>query len=148
MLAQSEMSHYCASKFAVRGFTEALRVEKSDAGHPVRVTCVHPAAIKTAIASNAIVRAQEVGVEPTAADEARRRVYDDRLLRMSPDRAAEIILKAVARDKPRVLVGSDAKSVDLGVRAFPATYPRVGAAVMKLILATGRRKPVSRSAAR
>ncbi|HUR85947.1 MAG TPA: SDR family NAD(P)-dependent oxidoreductase [Solirubrobacteraceae bacterium] len=147
-MAQSEMSHYCASKFAVRGFTETLRAEMTDARHPVSVTCVHPGGVRTEIATNALELMREGGLPITAADEARRRVYNEKLLRMSPDRAADIILEAVARDRPRVLVGSDAKGVDLGVRAFPALYPRVAATVMKVILATGRRRARRPMAAR
>ncbi len=44
---------YNSAKFAVRGFTEALRQEMVIAGHPVGVTTVHPGGIKTAIARNA-----------------------------------------------------------------------------------------------
>jgi NAD(P)-dependent dehydrogenase (short-subunit alcohol dehydrogenase family) len=124
-LAQQEMSHYVTSKFAVRGFTETLRVEMLNAGHRVGVTVVHPGGIKTSIADNALEDARALGQPITEADEARRRMYNDKLLRMDPADAAEIIIKGVEAGKPRVRVGNDAKAVDLVVRAFPSLYPRL-----------------------
>jgi len=131
-MAQGLLSHYCTSKFAVRGFTEALRIEMLEAGHPVGVTCVHPGGIKTSIASNALARARAAGLPVTEADEARQRTYNEKLLRMDPGLAAEVILRGVARGKARVLVGNDAKAVDVIVRVFPALYQH-------LVVALGRR---------
>ena len=131
-MAQGQLSHYCASKFAVRGFTEALRIEMLAAGHPVRVTCVHPGGIKTNIATNALARARAAGLPVTAADEARQRTYNEKLLRMDAGVAATTILRGVERDSPRVLVGNDARAVDVIVRAFPALYQRA-------VVALGRR---------
>jgi NAD(P)-dependent dehydrogenase (short-subunit alcohol dehydrogenase family) len=130
-LAQPSMSHYCTTKFAVRGFTETLRAEMLEAGHPVRVTVVHPGGVKTRIASNAMESARALGLPVTAADEARRKLYEDKLLKMPPETAARIILDGVERDRPRVLVGNDAKAVDLLVRALPARYVQVSAALAK-----------------
>ncbi|MBA2348225.1 MAG: SDR family NAD(P)-dependent oxidoreductase [Solirubrobacterales bacterium] len=124
-LAQKEMSHYCTTKFAVRGFTESLRAEMQDAGRRVGVTVVHPGGIKTNIATAALEEARASGLEITPADEARQRHYNEKLLKMDPTRAAEIIVTGVEADKPRVLVGSDAKAIDLLVRLLPARYPAV-----------------------
>jgi NAD(P)-dependent dehydrogenase (short-subunit alcohol dehydrogenase family) len=120
--AQSDMSHYCASKFAVRGFNECLRMELLEAKLPVRLTSVHPGGVKTAIASSALERARALGLPVTAKDEARSKTYDEKLLRMSPPRAAEIILKGVARNRGRVLVGNDARIMDAFVRLSPVGY--------------------------
>jgi NAD(P)-dependent dehydrogenase (short-subunit alcohol dehydrogenase family) len=128
-LAQDEMSHYCTTKFAVRGFTETLRTEMLVAGHPVGVTVVHPGGIKTNIASAALEAARASGQEVTEAHEERRRFYEEKLLKMDPAKAADIIIGAVEADKPRVLVGSDAKAVDVLVRLLPARYPKVFLAV-------------------
>jgi NAD(P)-dependent dehydrogenase (short-subunit alcohol dehydrogenase family) len=133
-LAQPEMSHYVTSKFAVRGFTETLRAEMLAGGHPVRVSCVHPGGIRTNIATNAVDVGRDLGLEPTAADEARRRLYNERILRMTPEKAAQIILDGVSKDRPRILVGSDAKAIDLLVRALPATSLRVAGAAMRRML--------------
>ena len=48
LISMPGQSAYNATKYAVRGFTEALREEMLVAGHPVGVTCVHPGGIKTA----------------------------------------------------------------------------------------------------
>lgn len=123
--AQNEMTHYCTTKFAVRGFTETLRMEMLAEGRPVRVTSVHPGGIKTAIATSAVESARALGMEVTAEHERRRDVYNTKLLRMPPAKAAEIILKAVARDRGRVLVGNDARFIDTIVRHAPVGYQRL-----------------------
>ena len=124
IMAQPEMTHYCTSKFAVRGFTESLRMEMEAAGHPVGVTSVHPGGIKTNIATAALAAARELGMEVTAEHEKRQQTYNEKLLKMSPDKAAQIILDGVKAKRPRVMVGSDAKVVDLFVRALPARYAK------------------------
>jgi NAD(P)-dependent dehydrogenase (short-subunit alcohol dehydrogenase family) len=133
-LAQDEMSHYCTSKFAVRGFTETLRIEMLQAGHRVGVTVVHPGGIKTNIATAALDAARSFGLEVTAEHEERRRMYNEKLLKMDPADAAEIIIKGVEADKPRVLVGNDAKAVDLLVRLFPARYPKLSLALQRRLV--------------
>jgi NAD(P)-dependent dehydrogenase (short-subunit alcohol dehydrogenase family) len=124
-MAQDELSAYCATKFGVRGFTEALRIEMLRDRLPVKVTVVHPGGVKTNIATAGLQHAEELGYD--VSDHERRRVqaYNDKLLRMPPAQAARIIVDGVERDKPRVLVGNDAKLVDLIVRTFPVSYTRV-----------------------
>src|SRR5688572_5756566 len=94
-------SLYNATKYAVRGFTEALREEMLMHQHPVGVTSVHPGGIKTAIARNARATG-EVDQAATAA------LFDKKLARMTPERAAQIIVRAVLKDQARCLVGLDA----------------------------------------
>ena len=125
IMAQPDMSHYCISKFGVRGFTESLRCELERDGHPVKTTVVHPGGIKTNIANAALESARSLGLPVTAADEARHRTYNDKLLKMDPARAARIVVDAVAAGRPRVLVGKDAKLMDALVRLVPALYPRL-----------------------
>ena len=120
--AQANLSHYCASKFAVRGFTESLRAEMLDAGLSVRVTCVCPGGVKTGIARNALARARAAGLAVTEVEERRQKLYDEKLLRMDPDEAARIILCGVEQDRGRVLVGNDAKLLDVLVRLLPSRY--------------------------
>ena len=120
-------SAYNSAKFAVRGFTEALRQEMIAAKHPVKVTCVHPGGIQTAIARNA-----------TAAeglDSAALAQRFDKLARTSPERAAQIILDGVRKNRARVLVGADAKVLDIVVRATGSGYQRIFGAL------TGRLMP-------
>ena len=118
ILAVPGQAAYNSAKFAVRGFTEALRQEMLQAGHPVAVTTVHPGGIKTAIARNA-----------TAADghdaNELAELFDKKLARTSPQRAARIILEAVRKKKARVLVGADAKILDAIVRLTGSGYQRL-----------------------
>jgi NADP-dependent 3-hydroxy acid dehydrogenase YdfG len=114
---------YNAAKFAVRGFTEALRQEMVAAGHPVAVTTVHPGGIKTAIARNATT-AEGLDQAELA------KLFDKRLARTTPHRAAEIILEAVRKKKARVLVGGDAKVLDILVRLTGSGYQQLFGPVM------------------
>jgi len=97
-------SIYNATKYAVRGMTEALREEMLVAGHPVGVTAVHPGGIKTAIARNSRVSAKED--KQATAD-----LFDKKLAKMSPEKAAEIIVNGILKNKARVLVGLDAHAL-------------------------------------
>lgn len=108
---------YTSAKFAVRGFTEALRQEMAIAGHPVAVTVVHPGYVKTAIATNA-------GHVEGLDKEAGVRVFN-KVAITSAERAARIILKAVRRKKGRVVVGPDAMAYALLVRLAPTGYQRI-----------------------
>ncbi|CPY02076.1 Probable short-chain dehydrogenase/reductase [Mycobacteroides abscessus] len=107
-------SAYNAAKFAVRGFTESLRQEMIIAKKPVAVTCVHPGGIKTNVARNATMAE---GYDP--AEFAK---LFEMLAHTSPQAAARIILTAVRKKKPRVLVGPDAKAIDILVRLTGARY--------------------------
>lgn len=122
LLGLAGQSAYSASKFAIRGLTESLRQEMLAARHPVNVTCVHPSSVKTSIARNASVAD---GEDPTAVAA----LYDDKLARIPSDRAAQIILRGVARDRARVLIGADAYALDILVRLVGPAYQRVAAVV-------------------
>ncbi|HEY7049342.1 MAG TPA: SDR family NAD(P)-dependent oxidoreductase [Jatrophihabitantaceae bacterium] len=111
---------YNSAKFAVRGFTEALRQEMLVAGHPVRVVCVHPGGIKTAIARNA-------GAVPGRDAVALGVFFDERLAKTSAERAARTILDGAERGRARVLVGADARVLDLLIRVGGSAYQRFGA---------------------
>jgi short-subunit dehydrogenase len=106
---------YSASKFAVRGFSEALRHEL--AGGNVGVSTVHPGGVATRIALDA-----RVSGTPDPAEIARRKAKFAKLLRMPPDQAGEIIVGGVARRQARILVGSDAKLASLIARLLPVSY--------------------------
>ena len=116
---------YVTSKFAVRGFTESLALELAAAGAPVKATVVHPGGVKTNIARAALARAERLGRPVTEEDRARERFYSETLLRMPPSKAARIIVDGVEADRPRVLVGTDARVLDVLVRAFPARWPAI-----------------------
>jgi NADP-dependent 3-hydroxy acid dehydrogenase YdfG len=118
-------SMYNASKYAVRGFTEALREEMLVAGHPVGVTAVHPGGIKTAIARNGRYSTREDAVGSAS-------IFDERMARMPPERAAEIIVtKGVLGGRARVLVGVDAHALHHFARLTGSRYQDVVATVAK-----------------
>jgi NAD(P)-dependent dehydrogenase (short-subunit alcohol dehydrogenase family) len=124
LLAAPSQGAYNAAKFAVRGFTEALRQEMLVAGHPVRVICVHPGGVKTPIARNA-------GAAEGRDAAALSAFFDQRVARTSPERAARTIMRAAERGRARVLVGPDAHVLDILVRLAGPAYQRVGAALAK-----------------
>lgn len=130
--AQGGLSAYCAAKFGVRGFTEALRVELLRDRHPVKVTCVHPGGVRTDIANNALAYAERHDWPVTDVDRARVRFYNEKLLRMDPARAATAIIDGVVKGRPRVRVGNDAVLLDLLVRLAPSGYPRVESMLERL----------------
>ena len=109
---------YNAAKFAVRGFTEALRQEMALAGHPVKVSCVHPGGIKTAIARNATA-AEGLDAEELA------KTFDKKLASTTPEKAAKVILDGVRKNKARILIGNDAKMFEIAIRALGANYQSV-----------------------
>jgi short-subunit dehydrogenase len=121
LLAVPGFTAYNSAKFAVRGFTEALRQEMLVARHPVKVTCVHPGGIKTAIARNASF------AEGLDQDELAK-FFDKRLASTSAPKAARVILDGVRKNKARVLVGTDAKALDLLARVTGSGYQRLVAA--------------------
>ena len=131
LMSMPGQAAYNSAKFAVRGFTEALRQELVLNRDPVKVTSVHAGGIKTAIARNGLTAE---GVDP----EAQYKFFDKRLASTTPQRAAEIILEAVRKNKARVLVGQDAVVLDLIVRITGSGYQRLFAPVL------GRMKPPSR----
>src|SRR3989454_10852952 len=115
LIAPPGQPAYSASKFAVRGVTECLRHELE--GTPVRVACVHPGGIRTAIARRARIGA---GVTRTLGEEDVARF--ERLFRTSPEKAASRILRGVERSEPRILIGPDAYQIDILQRLRPGTY--------------------------
>ncbi len=134
LVAMPGQSMYNAAKFAVRGMTEALREEMLIAGHPVGVTCVHPGGIKTAIARNARVSAVE-DKDETA------KLFDEKLAKMTPERAAEIIVRGILGNKARVLVGLDAHALHTLAKITGARYQDLVALGSKKLLPP-KAKPV------
>jgi NAD(P)-dependent dehydrogenase (short-subunit alcohol dehydrogenase family) len=115
LVAPPGQTAYCASKFAVRGFSLSLSHEL--AGSRVGVTTVHPGGVATRIAIDARLTGSA-----TAAEITKRQERFARLLRMPPAEAGEIIVRGVERRKARILVGSDAKLGALIERVFPVSY--------------------------
>ena len=127
LVSMPGQSAYNATKYAVRGLTEALREEMLVAGHRVGVTAVHPGGIKTAIARNARYSAQEDG-------EASARLFDKKLAKMTPERAAEIIVKGILTNKARVLVGLDAHALHHLAKLTGSRYQDIVASASKKVV--------------
>ena len=129
LMGMPGQSAYNASKFGVRGFTEALRIEMLIAGHPVQVSCVHPGGIKTAIARNArTTRSHDA--------ESVAQLFDKKLARTTADKAAQVIVGGVLKNKPRIVVGGDAKLLDAYVRLAGPRYQGAVARVSSKVMPT------------
>jgi NADP-dependent 3-hydroxy acid dehydrogenase YdfG len=117
LLGMPYQSAYCASKFAVRGFTDALRQELRGTG--VRAVTVHPGGITTSIARNARIRTDPEGLGRTKEQMA---AQFEAATMTSPDKAAAVIHRGVERGKARILVGPDAYLFDALSRLAPTHY--------------------------
>ena len=121
---------YNSTKYAVRGMSEALREEMLVAGHPVGVTVVHPGGIKTAIVRNA-------RVAHTQDKQATAEWFEKKLARTTPERAAEVIVRAVLRNQARCLVGADAHALHHLAKLTGARYQDIVARVSKRMAPPG-----------
>ena len=118
IIAPPGQTAYAAAKFAVRGFSEALRHELALAASPVRLSVVHPGGVATNIARNS-----RTGSGMT--DNARRAQSIERfdaVAKTTPKDAALRIIKGIEKNQPRILIGNDARMMDLVQRFCPATY--------------------------
>ncbi|MBV8631977.1 MAG: SDR family NAD(P)-dependent oxidoreductase [Silvibacterium sp.] len=115
IIAPPGQAAYAASKFAVRGFSEALRHELK--GSNVSVTVVHPGGVATSIADKA-------RIAPTISSEEieEMRAWSRRALRLQPQAAGEAIVRGIERRANRVLIGSDAILVSAIARLMPVSY--------------------------
>jgi short-subunit dehydrogenase len=115
IFAPAGQAAYSASKFAVRGFSEAVRHELAENG--VGVTVVHPGGIKTRIAETARTGS---GVSVEEYEQGRKQFA--KLLRIAPEDAAAQIVAAIEKRRPRLLIGASAKIPDVLVRLMPGSY--------------------------
>ena len=115
MVAPPEQTAYCASKFAVRGFTESLRHELEETD--VVVSSVHPGGIRTDIARNS-----RIGSGTPADYKAQGVVFFDKVAKTSPEKAADVIVRGVKKKETRILIGADAWAINFVSRLFPRRY--------------------------
>jgi short-subunit dehydrogenase len=118
IVAPPGQTAYAAAKFAVRGFSEALRHELQMAASPVRLSVVHPGGVATNI-----VRNSRAGTGVT--DNTRRTQLIERFdhaARTTPKAAALRIISGIEKNQPRILIGNDARFMDLLQRLRPGTY--------------------------
>lgn len=118
LIAPPGQAAYCASKFAVRGFTESLRHELE--GTNIAVSVVHPGGVKTNIANTARIAAATIHSQEEI--DRRLKKMNRNLSTTKPDRAAEIIVNGIKARKPRIIVGPDARIISWIQRVFPQRY--------------------------
>ncbi|MFQ3246707.1 MAG: NADP-dependent 3-hydroxy acid dehydrogenase YdfG [Arenicella sp.] len=128
LIGVAEQSAYNASKFAVRGMTEALRQELDAANSHISCTSIHPGGVKTQIAKNSRLS------KPLDSDTKNLKENFEDLAMTTPDSAAEQILTAVLKKKRRLILGKDAKFLDWVQRHFPSHYQRVAQWTMRRAL--------------
>lgn len=114
-IAPEEQTAYCASKFAVRGFTESLRHEYR--GTNLYVSSVHPGGVLTNIARNS-----KIGENTPEEWKNQGARFFDKVAKTSPDEAAETIVKGIKKRNPRILIGKDARAISSFARLFPKNY--------------------------
>ncbi|MFE5285997.1 SDR family NAD(P)-dependent oxidoreductase [Nocardia sp. NPDC056611] len=125
LVGMAGQTQYCAAKFAVRGFSEALRQEMMISGHRVEVTTVHPGSIQTPIARNA-------GIAGNRDRDHHAEFFEKYMAMTSAEHVADRIINGILKKKPRVVVGLDAKALDVLSRIAGAGYQRAFAAITKL----------------
>jgi short-subunit dehydrogenase len=117
IVAPPGLTAYAAAKFAVRGFSESLRHELQMANSPIRLSVVHPGAVDTNI-----VRSSRSGVGMTNNARAQSIERFEAAAKTSPAAAALRIITGIEKNQPRILVGDDARYMDLWQRLRPGTY--------------------------
>ena len=124
MMGYPTQSAYNASKYAVRGLTEALHLELGVTDPGVCVTRVHPGGVKT----NVAVNSKRIAGMPGQRTDMDFAAEFEKAAKTTPAQAAAIIIDGMARRQHRVLIGNDAKFIDWMTRLFPVTYfKRIGA---------------------
>lgn len=116
LLGIPTQSAYNAAKFAVRGFTDALRTELDIERCGVSATTIHPGGVRTGIARNGRF---EFAEHEDAIDAEQAAIDFERLTRTTPDKAARLIIGAVEKNKRRALIGPDAHLFDAASRISP-----------------------------
>jgi short-subunit dehydrogenase len=118
IIAPAGQTAYASAKFAVRGFSESLRHELQMAGSPVHLTVVHPGGIATNIARNSRTGA---GVTDNARRTQAIERFDE-VAKTTPQAAALRIIEGIEKNKPRILIGNDARFLDILQRLRPGSY--------------------------
>jgi len=129
LIATPNTSAYNAAKFALRGFSESLRIELMMSHKQVNVSCVHPGGIKTNIANASRDGGDKVGSDARISEQERKNNFNEKFAKTTPERAAKIIVNGIIKKQPRILVGTDAKFLDILQRFLPVKYQQVVAKV-------------------
>ena len=124
LFSQPSQSGYNMAKFAVRGFTESLRQELDIENCGVSASCVHPGGIQTNIVKNARMNKSVEKMYGGVSNEKLRADFEAQFS-TTPKKAAQVILKGVRANKRRILIGNDAKVIDIMQRSLPAAYQKI-----------------------
>ena len=127
LISMPGQATYNATKYAVRGFTEAVREDMIVGKHKVGVSCVHPGGIQTNIVRNSR------GTESFDVDKVSK-MFDKSLARTTPEQAADVIVNGILKNRPRVLIGADAHALHTVGKVLGARYQDVFARVADRIL--------------
>ncbi|MGB0954988.1 MAG: SDR family NAD(P)-dependent oxidoreductase [Panacagrimonas sp.] len=128
MISGPLTSAYNAAKFGVRGYTESLRIEMRAERQPVAVSCVHPGGIRTNIAKSSRLTTN------AGLDQADFSKWFERITLTSPEKAAAIIIDGIRRNRPRILVGPDARVIDLMQRTLGIRYQWVAGVLLNPLM--------------
>ena len=139
LVAPPGQTAYAAAKFAVRGFSESLRHELQTAGSPIRLSVVHPGGVATNIARNS--RSGSGVIDNARRAESIERF--DNAARTTPAAAAQRIIAGIEKNQPRILIGADARCLDLVQRLRPSTYWKLLAKVFDKRTKVGKKRRVS-----
>jgi NAD(P)-dependent dehydrogenase (short-subunit alcohol dehydrogenase family) len=132
LIPMPSQAAYVASKFAVRGYTESLRIELASTG--IGVSCVHPGGVKTGIVRNG--RHYETKLSVGGVDGLAQRF--EKIAMSTPEYAARKIVRAIQKRKARVIVGPDAVVMDLLQRISPRGFSRLLIAMAKTLAHANR----------
>ncbi len=117
---------YVSAKFAVRGFTESVDAEMRSHGHKVHVLVVHPGGVATNIVNNMAATAKEGADARTQFEIEQARQVANKIINVArPEEAANQILRAVRKRRPRLVITTQAKLVDFAIRLFPQWHTRM-----------------------
>lgn len=141
MISGPLTSAYNAAKFAVRGYTESLRIEMLAEKLPVQVSCVHPGGIRTNIAKSSRLDAG-AGMDRAEFDK-----WFSRITLTSPEKAAAIIINGIRHNRPRILVGPDAHLIDAMQRTLGIRYQWLAGALLNPLMFGKSSAPQSRPVA-
>ncbi|MEM1404664.1 MAG: SDR family NAD(P)-dependent oxidoreductase [Pseudomonadota bacterium] len=116
------LSIYSATKFGVRGFSDALRADAMLGGSSLKIVCVHPGGIRTNIAKPNFEKLHQFSEDEAAVKRRQLELYDQKLLNYPASRAAADILDGVAAGKDRIVITKEAKLLDWLTRLLPVSY--------------------------
>lgn len=131
LISTPNNSAYNAAKFAVRGFSESLRIEMIMSDQKIGVSCVHPGGIKTNIVNFARDGGGLIGVAARMSVDERKQNFNQKMAKTTAQQAAKIIVDGIVKKRPRILIGSDAKMLDILQRFLPVKYQNVVARVFR-----------------